>query len=321
MGKPKDHETKPLAVPRTLWCRGKSSSTWVVSWYMAPNVSFGATRALLREKITRLTASVQGAAVLSFLAPYQAARARAKKTPSEKLGVIYLLCQIQRKKSKRINLLYFQILRVTPGSTIDTTPPSLMRQLSYFLYREARNRARRTSLLSRPNSAKAIMLRQLFVIYLGRTSSRRTHSSIFFAPSGVAKYSPSGNCVLAKASLAWPTAFRRGQVFTQGQLADRLDRIATYRIPTAEPFQIIGIKPGFRTIPESVTKHTLVGTSSFSYLRHARPPWEYRSTTFCKDVFFSSITARGTPCLCDGVYSPWRSCHTLKRRGAGDAIS
>src|SRR5713101_3983431 len=43
--------------------------------------------------------------------------------------------------------------------------------------------------------------------------------------------------------------FRGGQVVTQGQHADLLDRSATLWIPTAKPFEIKGIKPGFRAIP------------------------------------------------------------------------
>jgi hypothetical protein len=43
--------------------------------------------------------------------------------------------------------------------------------------------------------------------------------------------------------------FWGGQVFTQGQLADLLDHVATRRIPTAEPFEIKGIEPGFWAIP------------------------------------------------------------------------
>jgi hypothetical protein len=43
--------------------------------------------------------------------------------------------------------------------------------------------------------------------------------------------------------------FRGGQVVTQGQRADPLDRSATLRLPTAKPLEIKGIKPGFRAIP------------------------------------------------------------------------
>src|SRR6185369_16817653 len=39
---------------------------------------------------------------------------------------------------------------------------------------------------------------------------------------------------------------RGGQVLTQGQHADLLDRSATLRLPTAKPLALKGIKPGFR---------------------------------------------------------------------------
>jgi hypothetical protein len=57
------------------------------------------------------------------------------------------------------------------------------------------------------------------------------------------------DCVPAQPFFNLLCPFRGGQVVTQGQRADLLDRSPTLRLPTAKPLEIKGIKPSFRAIP------------------------------------------------------------------------